>query len=237
MKKKTLAVLLSCAMLMGAAVGGAIAWLTDTTEEVVNTFTVGKIEIVLEETDENVGVDDGANDNKNHYDFVPGDVLQKDPKVTVLKDSVKSYLFIKIIEENNVFGIDGKKIVDWSVRNVAGSDTDDRWVQYKEPSTEGNKTTYYYYRIVEKVEDTNGTSFYILEDKDSTDGKYENGSVKISSEITKDLVSLINENQPKLSFWAAAVQYDNINAAEGKTAVDVAFEQIEWPSETTENGN
>ena len=40
MKKKTLA-LLSAVLLMGAVIGGTLAWFTDTTEEVKNTFTVG----------------------------------------------------------------------------------------------------------------------------------------------------------------------------------------------------
>ena len=47
---KPLAVLLALTLLVGCAIGGTIAWLTAQTGEVVNTFTVGDINIKLEET-------------------------------------------------------------------------------------------------------------------------------------------------------------------------------------------
>ena len=41
MKKKTLALVLALALLVAGVVGGTLAWLTDQTAEVKNTFTVG----------------------------------------------------------------------------------------------------------------------------------------------------------------------------------------------------
>ena len=48
MKKKTIALLLVMMMVFGITVGGTIAYLTDS-EKVVNTFTVGNVQIKLDE--------------------------------------------------------------------------------------------------------------------------------------------------------------------------------------------
>ena len=50
MKKKTIALLMVVVMLFGVTVGGTIAWLTASTSKVENTFTVGNINIQLDET-------------------------------------------------------------------------------------------------------------------------------------------------------------------------------------------
>ena len=49
MKKKTLALVLALTLLVAGVVGGTLAWLTDQTAEVKNTFTVGDINIGNEE--------------------------------------------------------------------------------------------------------------------------------------------------------------------------------------------
>ncbi|MBQ8603508.1 MAG: hypothetical protein IJ410_01505 [Oscillospiraceae bacterium] len=50
MKKKSIALLMAVVMLFGVTVGATIAWLTSTTGTVTNTFTVGNIEITLDES-------------------------------------------------------------------------------------------------------------------------------------------------------------------------------------------
>ena len=50
MKKKTLALVLALTLLVAGVIGGTLAWLTDQTDEVKNTFTVGDINIDLTET-------------------------------------------------------------------------------------------------------------------------------------------------------------------------------------------
>lgn len=76
--------MLAVMLLLGCAVGGTIAWLTAQTAPVVNTFTVGDIDIELTETT-------GTN-----YKIVPGTNITKDPKVTVKADSEECYLFVKV---------------------------------------------------------------------------------------------------------------------------------------------
>lgn len=89
MKKKTLALLLALVLVFGAAVGGTIAYLTDTTDPITNTFTVGNINIDLDET---------ATDFK----MVPGCTITKDPEVTVVANSEACWLFVKIEKSDNL---------------------------------------------------------------------------------------------------------------------------------------
>lgn len=239
MKKKTIAILMAVAVLVGAAAGGTLAWLTAQTDSVENTFTVGNINITLTETDVVEG-DTNRNNNKNDYHFVPGDVLAKDPKVTVTADSEACYLFIKVVEANNscsVSGVTVKPIINWAIRDLdedATASPKEKWVAYT-PKSESVVGTTYYYRIIDKATEQNDVSYYLL----TGDENNKNGSVTVSTEVTKEMVTMINGAKPSLKFWAAAVQYDNIkgDTTNGKTAVDVAFEQIEWPSETSESGN
>ncbi len=87
MKKKTVALLLALVLTFGVAVGGTIAWLTDTTDEVKNTFTTSDVDIDLTETE-------------REYQMIPGYTIDKDPKVTVEAGSEQCYVFVKVTEAN-----------------------------------------------------------------------------------------------------------------------------------------
>ena len=82
--KKLTALVLSAVLLVAATVAGTLAWFTDTTATITNTFTVGKVDINLAET---TGSD---------YKMIPGKVHAKNPTVTVTADSEDCYLFVKI---------------------------------------------------------------------------------------------------------------------------------------------
>ena len=89
MKKKTIALVLACILCVGIGIGGTLAWLTDKTDSVTNTFTTSDIDITLTETT-------GSN-----YKMVPGCTIAKNPKVTVVAGSEKCYLFVKLEESDN----------------------------------------------------------------------------------------------------------------------------------------
>lgn len=84
-EKKTLALVLALTLLVAGVVGGTLAWLTDQTAEVKNTFTVGDINIGLTETTAD-------------YKMVPGNTIAKDPTVTVKANSEACWLFVKVTE-------------------------------------------------------------------------------------------------------------------------------------------
>lgn len=100
MKKKSIAVVLALVLLVCCAVGGVLAWLTDTTDSIKNTFTVGNVDISLTET------------TGNSYKMVPGQPITKDPKVTVEVGSEACYLFVKVEKSATL-----KDYIDYTVDN------------------------------------------------------------------------------------------------------------------------
>lgn len=99
MKKKTLALVLALTLLVAGVVGGTLAWLTDRTAEVKNTFTVGDINIDLTETTAD-------------YKMVPGNTIAKDPTVTVKANSEACWLFVKVTESTDL-----KDFITYTIAN------------------------------------------------------------------------------------------------------------------------
>ncbi len=88
MKKKAFLSMAAVILVLCCAVGGTLAWLTDKTNSVTNTFTVGDINITLAET-------------TSDYKMVPGNTIAKDPKVTVKAGSEACWLFVKVEKSSN----------------------------------------------------------------------------------------------------------------------------------------
>lgn len=104
MKKKTKALMLVlCAVLLvTASVLGTMAYLTST-DKVVNTFTVGKVAITLDEAqvkEDGTPVAGAARVTGNAYHLLPGHTYTKDPTVHVQANSEDSFIFVKV--ENGI---------------------------------------------------------------------------------------------------------------------------------------
>ena len=101
-KSKALLMTLCAVLLVAASVLGTMAYLTSTTGEVKNTFTIGKIAITLDEAPVNeYGEEvDGARRTGNQYKLMPGHKYDKDPTVHVEKSSEDAYIFVKV--ENGI---------------------------------------------------------------------------------------------------------------------------------------
>lgn len=110
MKKKLLASVVAIALVACCVIGGTLAWLTDKTDPITNTFTVGDVNIDLTETDGTL-----TSDGSRSFHIVPGVDIDKDPTVTVKAGSEDCYLFVKIDESAN--WIDG---MTYSVDRDAG---------------------------------------------------------------------------------------------------------------------
>lgn len=124
MKKKTVAILMVCVLLLGGVIGGTLAWLTAETDPVENTFTVGDINITLAETT-------GTN-----FKIIPGGTAAKDPSVTVISGSEKCYVYVSVT--NNV-KLDGTIV---ATPNIATAD----WTQI---GTNENTIVYRYKEVVD----------------------------------------------------------------------------------------
>ena len=170
---KTFIAMLALVLVIGCAVGGTVAWLVSSTNAVVNTFTYGDINITLGETT-------GAT-----YKIIPGVNIDKDPKVTVKKDSEACWLFVKVEEEGTF------------VANKVTYSIADGWTKGDGTNIPANV----YYRAVDAV--TNDTDFAVLKDN----------KIYVSEELSKSDIQSISA-QPKLTFTAYAVQKDGIADAD-----------------------
>lgn len=96
-KSKALLLTLCAVLLIAASVLGTMAYLTST-DTVTNTFTVGNVEIKLDETD--VTNPTGSRVQANSYKLMPGTTYTKDPTVTVKAGSEESYVRMKVTFNN-----------------------------------------------------------------------------------------------------------------------------------------
>lgn len=186
---KVFTLMLALVLLVGCVAGGTLAWLTATTVSVENTFTVGDINITLAET---TGTD---------YKIIPGGFSQKDPKVTVLKNSEKCYLFIHIEESNNTM------TVGTSTEKLVSYDMVEGW-----SAVTGHDG--FYYRVV----DTNTA--------DQPFGVFKDNKVTYNENIYKGQVN--ENNKPVITITAAAIQFDHVGAtaAEAFTKLPNTFTGI-----------
>ena len=101
-KSKALLLTLCAVLLIAASVLGTMAYLTST-DTVTNTFTVGKVEIKLDEakvTADGIPVEGADRVTANSYKLMPGNTYTKDPTVTVLNGSEASYVRMKVTFNN-----------------------------------------------------------------------------------------------------------------------------------------
>ena len=118
----------ACAVLLVCiSVGATVAYLTST-DEVTNTFTVGKVAITLDEAKTNVDgeplkdtkdeqgnvksevvarPEDATRVQGNRYKLLPGHTYIKDPTIRVSADSEPCYLFVKV--ENGIADIEDEE--------------------------------------------------------------------------------------------------------------------------------
>jgi len=133
---KKLAIALVCILLIGGIIGGTLAWLTDTTESVTNTFTTSGIDITLEET----GATKENDAYINSYQMIPGWTIEKDPVVTVKGGSEKCFLFVKLEKAGDFDDFMTYEMADgWTeletgvyYRKVEKSDTDQKFPVIKD---------------------------------------------------------------------------------------------------------
>ena len=84
MRKSLVWLIIALALLLAISVGVTVALLVASSKPVVNTFTVGGVDITLTES------------TGNGYKMTPGVTIAKDPTVTVLANSETSWLLVKV---------------------------------------------------------------------------------------------------------------------------------------------
>lgn len=188
--KKGAAVIAALVLAFGVAAAGTLAWLSDQTDPVVNTFTYGDINITLTETDTEL---DGDNDpNTNEYKMMPGATIAKDPQVTVKQGSEGCWLFVKLDESAN--------FDDFLTYEVdPGTDQAPAWVQLVDDA--GAAVDGVFYRKVAAAD---------VAEADAVFQVIRGNAVSVKSDVTKDMLNMLDAadkpNYPTLSVTAYAVQ-------------------------------
>ncbi|MBE6559932.1 MAG: hypothetical protein E7662_02300 [Ruminococcaceae bacterium] len=238
-KRKALVILFCAAAIATATAFSTLAYLTDT-DSATNTFTVGKVDIELDEAKvDNSGVVETGVDQKplarvteNDYHLIPGHTYVKDPTIHVQPKSEDCWLFVKVInnlatpftptgesaavarlEAPDTSGFNGHK-------SIADQMKENGWV-----ALEGVANVYYY----AGTRATNGVvSSYENAVKDipvfaefTVDGSVTNEQLAAYlTQYTTD-AGTANEKTTAVTVTAYAVQADGFNEA-GKTAAENA---------------
>lgn len=176
-RTKVLLSVLCTMILLSVPMLGTLAWLTDDTDTVKNTFSAAAIDIDLTESKD------------LDLKMVPGKEIAKDPQVTVKANSEDSYVFVMVEPSTNYtdfFGNPGYTVADgWTaLTGVAG-------VYYK---TVASSTTD---QVINVLADADPATTEVGT----------NGSVKVLTTVTQEMLSALTEDTyPTLSFTAYAIQ-------------------------------
>lgn len=106
-KLRRILLTLACAVLLvSLSVGATLAYLTSKTNVVTNTFSVGNVNITLDEAPVDADGKKVTGDRvmANSYKLLPGHDYDKDPTVHVGATSEECYLFVKV--ENGIAAIE-----------------------------------------------------------------------------------------------------------------------------------
>ena len=199
MKKKLMTVL-ALVLVIAMSVAGTIAYLTDTTDSITNTFTVGKVDITLTETF-NTDTDGDQENDAWKAQLIPGTTYAKDPIVTVTADSEDCWLFVKFEEIGNP-----ATYLTYTSNLTAANG----WTQGNGTDIPNNV----WYREVNKADTVK--TFQLL----AGDNTYPTGCISVKDTVTKDNMNTAAEAE--LVYTAYACQKANMS-------VEAAWAQFTTP--------
>lgn len=204
-RKRKITAVVALALIFTFAIGGAMAWLKDETPSVTNNFKFDT-KIVVDISEDGASQGDDDNLTKEYNDFVPGDILKKDPIVIVKANSENCWVFLKVTVENNKVPASEENQKDILQYDIV-TDTNG-WTKLDNASGIVDGETLYY-REYEKVTD-NDTQYHILKHKDTTQGNSDVGQVQINEALDEDDWAAINDDttpiKPSLKFEAEVIQ-------------------------------
>ena len=202
-KTKALGLMMAAVLLVTATIFGTMAYLTST-DEVVNTFTVGSVAIQLDEAKANTDgtlVEGADRVDANSYKLLPGHTYAKDPMVTVLSGSENSYIRMtvtvsKAAELDAIF--DPQKANLLSIFN--GYDST-KWIYQGETDDTTNNTRTYEFWYKDTVS--------ALEEDVALEALFD--SITVPGEINNDQLKTIEGMT--ITVNAYAIQADGFNNA------------------------
>ncbi|MEG0792374.1 MAG: SipW-dependent-type signal peptide-containing protein [Lachnospiraceae bacterium] len=205
-KKKKIAVILAIAAVSVLGASVTLALLTDVTEAKTNTFASSqKIDILLREpqwdgyqfkdipggdgTSANPTIKDAALENlgvNRAKEYLPGEIIQKDPQVKNSLDGVSVYTALKV----EYYGMDTIKPITAAVFQADylqpnGLVINDQWERIADSTPTSTSEYYLYKNILKKGEDTSKTPLFskvpIKLDILTNDGKLPRFEIKVTA--------------------------------------------------------
>lgn len=208
--KKIIVTLLAIVLLIGCTIGGTLAWLTATSGTVTNTFTVGDINITLQEypfkTDSTTELDESATpvQSIDTYKVVPGGEQPKKPFVTVKAKSENCYVYVNVV---NNLTIDKTLVVNY--------DTPANWTQIAtQTAADGTVSTLYRYNSIMNYSENDSEPLVVF-----TKVTYSN-SIQKDSETDLEIGQLKDKT---IVLKAYAHQSDNTTQAVADAAAKAQF--------------
>ena len=198
--------------------------LTSTTQVVENTFTVGNVEIALDEADVNEygellnkdgnvyseGDELADRVNANSYKLMPGHSYVKDPTVTVKADSEESYIRM-LVSINKISDVKEVLGDDFLPQNFVTGWDKDVWVPTEYITVSGEVATYEF-RYFETVETVDAEEDLVL------DALFE--TIEIPGTLTNEQIAKLADLE--INVIAYAIQADGFENADEAWA---AFEE------------
>lgn len=153
-KRKLLTMVLALVLIGAVGIGATLAYFTDK-EEATNIVTMGHVDIELTE-------DAWTHGEEGITGVMPGQVIAKDPTITVAQGSLDAYVRVKL----TVTGFEGmedadaykKDILDSLVLNDGWSKKADGYYYYSEKLTAGASTTAVFDNVVIPYDWTNAVA-------------------------------------------------------------------------------
>ena len=228
--KKALLLALCAVLLVAATVMGTMAYLTST-DEVENTFTVGKVKITLDEAKVNTDgeplnkdnevvteLKDAARVDKNDYKLMPGHTYTKDPTIHVADGTEPCFIRAKVTLTNADKWIAiATKYADNKVENIIqGTDDNIWWVS--QPTVDNEKNTMTYTFVYKNESHTDELGKRIWTSADSSNLVLFN-KIVMPQNLTND--ELAGVGSSKITVVAEAIQADGFAT---ETAAWAAFD-------------
>lgn len=241
-KKKLLTTVMSLALVGVVAVGGTLAYLSDKSNEVKNTFNVGSgykdddddhTGLWLDEAKWQGGVDERTETGNTYEGLLPGSVVVKDPTFHMTANSTDSYVFAYVQGVDDMI----KAGYIFTVEDPTGltdpvSAFNEHWVKvsdYTEEETSGFDGLYVY--VVDKDAASDAEKYGVVSTKTSEDGTVIQGTemepifnfVKLGSSVDDAKFSEIEASDVVIK--GAAVQTANLSMVQAEIeAIDVISE-------------
>ena len=191
MKKKILAVALCIALVTILVVGGTLAYYTDTAAQ-TNTFTTGKVDIKLDETEVELNaqgnlVSNGERTEESQsYHLFPAMTVDKDPTITVETGSEDAWIGAIVTIKGDLSTILGKAdgTLDVSTILEGGLLDDANACEVVQVAGQNTWTLYFFVKDIQEAGDT-----MVLFEKLNVPPKWEKAQMDLVNDMTIEVMA------------------------------------------------